>query len=107
MTYLQGLTNAIRHTHGVEARHIESVPILEIWQGKVAWEGDVEVFELQHPSGGTRCYGWGYPIDDDPARRQYVCALGIGPVDSPRNAVRAAIRAHVEKGESAIGRDRI
>ena len=61
MTYLQGLIDAIAQTHGVAARHIETVPIREMWQGEVAWEGDVEVFEVEHPSGARRCFGWGYP----------------------------------------------
>jgi flavin-dependent dehydrogenase len=95
MTYLQGLIDAIAQTHGVEARHIETVPIREMWQEKVAWEGDVEVFEVKHSAGATRCYGWGYPTDNDPIRYQYVCVLGIGPVTSPLNAVRAAIRSRV------------
>ena len=100
MTYLQGLIDAIRQTHGVEARYLESVPIRETWRGALAWEGEVEVFQVEHPSGATRCYGWGYPANDDPTRRQYICVIGVGPVDSPINAVRAAIRARAEKEES-------
>ncbi len=93
MTYLQALIDAIAQTHGVAARHIETVPIREVWHGEVAWEGDVEVFAVEHASGATRCYGWGYPADNETTPRQYVCVLGLGPVDSPINAVRAAIRA--------------
>jgi hypothetical protein len=94
MTYLQGLIDAIARTHGVVARHIETVPIREMWQGEVAWAGEVEIFEVAHPSGATRCFAWGYPAVDGAARSQNaVCVLGIGPVDSPLNAVRAAIRA--------------
>ena len=100
MTYVEGLTNAILQTHGVEARHIESVHVVEIFMAGFAWEGDVEVYQVQHPSGAPRCYGWGYPGDDDPSRYQYVCVLGIGPVVSPRNAVVAAIRAHAKKEKS-------
>ena len=100
MTYLEGLINAILQTHGVEARHIETVHVVEIFMAGFAWDGDVEVFQVQHPSGATRCYGWGYPGDDDPSRYQYVCVLGIGFVVSPRNAVVAAIRAHAKKEKS-------
>jgi hypothetical protein len=101
MTYIQGLTDAIAQTHGVAACHIETVPIREMWQGEVAWEGAVEVFAVEHSSGATRCYGWGYPADNDTTRRQYVCVLGLGPVDSPINAVRAAIRAQVQSKENS------
>ncbi len=98
--YLRELANAILQTHGVEALNIETVPVREMWQGRVAWDGDVEVFDIARPSGATRCYGWGYPCDEDPSRYQYVCVLALGPVDSPINAVRAAICAHAEKQKS-------
>ncbi len=98
--YLEGLTNAILQAHGVEARHIETVNVVEIFMGGFAWDGDVEVFQVDHPSGATRCYGWGYPCDDDPSRYEYVCVLGIGPVISPPNAVVAALRAHAKKSST-------
>ncbi len=98
MTYLEGLINAILQTHGVEARHIETVNVIEIFMAGFAWEGDVEVFQVQHPSGATRLYGWGYPAHDDPSRYEYVCVLGAGWVDSPRKAIAAAIRAQARKG---------
>jgi hypothetical protein len=97
VTYLQQLADAIRQTHGVEARHLETVPVREMFRGKVAWEGEVEVFEVSHPSGATRCYGWGYPSDADPKRRECVCVLGVGPVTSPLTAVQVAIRAQSKK----------
>jgi hypothetical protein len=73
----------------LEARHIETVHVVEIFMAGFAWEGDVEVFQAQHPSWATRC-GWGYPSDDDPSRYQYVCVIGIGFAVTPRNAVVAA-----------------
>jgi len=100
MTYLEGLTNAILQTHGVEARHIQTVHLVEIFMAGFAWEGEVEVFQVQHLSGATRCYAWGYPNDENPSRYDYVCVLGIGFVVSPRNAVVAAIRAHAKKEKS-------
>jgi hypothetical protein len=32
-----------------EATHLKTVPIREVFQGKVAWEGEVEVFAVTHP----------------------------------------------------------
>jgi hypothetical protein len=93
VTYVQKLADAIRQTHGVIATHLETVPIRETFQGKVAWEGEVEVFSVEHPSGATRCYGWGYPCDADPERTDFVCVLGVYPVTSALTAVQAAIRA--------------
>ena len=93
MTYLQGLIDAIRQTHGVVAKHLETVPVRETFQGEVAWEGEVEVFSVEHHGGASRCYGWGYSSDADPSRTEFVCVLGTGPVTSPLTAVQAAIRA--------------
>jgi hypothetical protein len=83
--YLQQLANAILQTHGVEARHIATVPVRECWQGQVAWEGEVEVFDVVHSPVATRSYGWGYPSDDDPSRYQFVCVLGIGHAEKQKS----------------------
>ena len=39
VTYIEELRDVIRQLHGVESRHVESVPIKEIFQGKTVWEG--------------------------------------------------------------------
>jgi hypothetical protein len=102
VSYHQDVVNVIRQTHGVEATHLETVPVREMFRGQVAWEGEVEAFSVEHPSGATRCYGWGYPSDRDPTRQEYVCVLGISPVDSPVDAVRAAIRALHQASKKSI-----
>ena len=43
--YLKELLDVIRRLHGVEAKHVESVPVKETFQGKTVWDGIVEVFE--------------------------------------------------------------
>ena len=48
----EALQDAIRHLHGVESSYIETVPIVETFQGKTAWEGDVKVFDLVGPADG-------------------------------------------------------
>jgi hypothetical protein len=47
MTYIEELQDVIRHLHGGEATHVESVPVKEVFQGRTIWEGIVEVFELR------------------------------------------------------------
>ena len=49
--YTDGLGDAIRHMHGCEASHVESVPVHETFQGRVVWDGTVEVFDLQGAKG--------------------------------------------------------
>ena len=44
--YIQALRDAIRHMHGCVSRYIETVPVKEDFKGQAAWEGDVEIFDL-------------------------------------------------------------
>ena len=45
MNYIEELKDVIRHLHGGEATHLESVPVTEKFRGKTIWDGVVEVFE--------------------------------------------------------------
>jgi len=88
---LPALLDAIRHMHGCEARHVESVPIRETFQGQVVWEGEVQVFDVTGHPTATRCYAWSYATDG--SKRRFVAVLHAPPVDSPIAAVRASIVA--------------
>jgi hypothetical protein len=91
VTYIEELQKVIRHLHGVEAKHIESVAIKEMHRGQVVWEGVVEVFELiGHPTA-TRLYAWAHDTDDPNHPRRHVTVLHSHPIQSARDAVRAAI----------------
>ena len=90
MTYIEELRDVIKHLHGVESTHVESVPVKETFQGKTVWEGIVEVFDLRDHPKAKRLYAWAYKTDN-PKRPKHVTVLHIGPVDSPLKAVRAAI----------------
>ena len=90
-SYIDELRNVIRHLHGVEAKHIESVPIKETFQDKTVWEGIVEVFELYGHPNAPRAYAWSHETDDPEKPRRHVTVLHIPPVTSPVLAVRAAI----------------
>lgn len=41
------LQEAIQHLHGCASELIESLPVKEAFQGKVVWDGDVQVFRLK------------------------------------------------------------
>jgi hypothetical protein len=81
----------IYHLHGVEARHVESVPVKEVYQGKTIWEGIVEVFEITGHPKASRVYAWAHDTDDPANPRRHVTVLHIPPVTSPLLAVRAAL----------------
>src|SRR5580658_3010831 len=90
MTHIEELKDIIRKLHGVEATHIESVPVKEVFQGKTVWEGVVEVFELKSHPQATRLHAWAHKMDDSKKTR-HVTVLHVLPITSPLLAVRAAI----------------
>jgi hypothetical protein len=51
MTELDKLAKAIRDLHdGVEATHVRSEPVHEMFHGETAWDGVFEVFAIRgHP----------------------------------------------------------
>jgi hypothetical protein len=86
----KGLQSAIRAIHGCDSHHLESVPVREVFNNLVAWEGVVEVFDLiDHPKA-KRCYAWSY---EDGDKIRSVTVLELPPVDSPETAVKVAIAA--------------
>jgi hypothetical protein len=91
MTERERLRRAIRNLHGVESTHLRSEPVHETFHGKTVWEGVVEVFALKgHPKAGL-AYAWARETDD--GGRRYVAVLGVPPIKSALDAVRASIVA--------------
>ena len=90
MNYIEELRDVIKRLHGVDSKHVESVPIKETFEGKTIWEGIVEVFELHGHPRAPKAYAWAYETDN-PKKPRHVTVLHLGPVTSPLLAVRAAI----------------
>src|SRR3954452_10872718 len=86
------LGRAIEAQHGGSARLREVVAVVERFRGNPVWEGIVHVFDLEgHPSA-TTAYAWSSPIEGS-TRRRFYAVLGVPPINSPLEAVRAAIVA--------------
>ena len=85
------LREAIKHMHGCDSRWVESVPIHETFRGETVWEGEVQVYELIGHPKAQRAYAWSHVTTG--TKRQFYAVLGVPPVDSPMNAVRASIAA--------------
>lgn len=83
---LETFQQAIRATHGAEARLLARERVVETFEGETAWEGEVLVFELEGHPTATTCYAW--EVDGE-----VTAVLHEGPVDSAQAAVRAAIMA--------------
>ena len=96
MTHIEELRNVIHHLHGGKAKHLESVPVIETFQGQTVWEGDVEVFDLVGHRRAKRCYAWVHqPLGQEP---QCVALLDIWPVVSAGAAVKASIAMDIPLG---------
>jgi hypothetical protein len=101
--YIDELQEVIRRLHGVEAKHLESVPVKEMFQGKTVWDGVVEVFELVGHPKAPKVYAWAHDTDDPRQPRRHVTVLHIHPVTSAVLAVRAAIVQEFRNGQTAEG----
>lgn len=88
----EAFAQAIRNLHGCDSRWLESVRVVETFEGQTVWDGDVQIFALiGHPSA-KRCYAWSHAVNGDGSeRRRFVAVLHQPPVDSPEAAVRAAV----------------
>jgi hypothetical protein len=73
-----------------ENKSVGSEPVIELFKGRVAWDGVVEIFDLTGHSKAKRCYAWSYLENDEP---QYTTILEIPPVNSAETAVKVAIAA--------------
>ncbi len=78
---------AVERATGSKVEHLETVPIVETFAGKVIWKGVVEVFRVLTPPP-DRAYGWAV---ESPNGTEYVAVLGTPPINSPLTAVRAWI----------------
>jgi len=89
--YVARLKDSVERLHGWASTHVATVPLTEQFEGKIRWQGEVEIFALHCHPEARYCYAWSY-LDDNQIE-QHTAVLEIPPVDSPRNAVRAAIAA--------------
>lgn len=71
--------------------------MIEQFQGKTVWEGPVAVFELQGHPKASIAYAWVSPVRQS-TKQRYYAVLHDGPVESPEDAVRAAIASDYKGG---------
>ena len=63
--YIQAIKAAFRLHHHCDATHLETVPVIETFNGRPVWEGDVEVFQIHGHPKAKRGYGWGFREGDN------------------------------------------
>ena len=86
------LKSVVEQMHGGSAQLAQSVPIRETFEGKTVWEGVVHVFDLTDHPTSTRAYVWSSPIEGR-TKRRFFAVLHTARINSPLEAVRAAIVA--------------
>ena len=91
------LKEAVENMHGGTAMFAQSVPVLEIFDGKTVWEGVVHVFDLAGHPKAIRAYAWSSPIEGS-TKRRFFAVLHTERINSPAEAVRAAIVAEHRSG---------
>jgi hypothetical protein len=101
--YIAELQAVFLKLHGCDADYVETVPVVEEFQGETIFQGDVEVFDIRGHPKATRGYGWGY-VTTETGGRRYFTVLELPPITSPQTAVQAAIMSEIknarEKGKS-------
>jgi hypothetical protein len=95
--YIEELRAVIGKLHGCDSKYVESVPVHEVFQGKTAWRGVVEVFDLVGHPKAKRAYAWSHLEGEHDEKTNYVTVLGIPPVESPETAVRVYIASEARK----------
>jgi hypothetical protein len=87
---IPALQDAIRHLHGADSRHVSTERVREVAPtGELAWEGDVEVFELVGSDKPLQVYAWSEATTGE--KRRFFAVLGVGKIDTAANAVQASI----------------
>jgi hypothetical protein len=82
--------SGIRNWHGCDSYHAASVAVNETLHGGIVWQGVVEVFELRNHPKAKEAYAWRYK--NEAGEMRYVVVLGVPPVASAFDAVRAHMR---------------
>ena len=85
------LKQAVESNFDCEAEWLRTEHVREESQGRVAFDGDVEIFVIKgHPETDI-AYAWGYETED--GRTLPMTALQVAPVSSAPDAVRVVMTA--------------
>jgi len=86
------LQHAVESQHGGTATLAQSVPVTETFGSETVWQGVVHVFDLSGHPTAKRAYAWSSPIEES-SKRRFFAVLHTKVINSPLQAVRAAIVA--------------
>ena len=86
------LKETVETQHGGPATFVQAAPVTETFSGSPVWGGVVHIFDLKGHPKATRAYAWCSPIEGSEKSR-FFAVLHTGAIQSPLDAVRAAIVA--------------
>ena len=86
---LEALSAAVAALHGCDCSHVGTARVLEVMDGHTVWRGEVETFALQGHRQASKAFAWAWR--DDAGETHYVAVLAVPPINSPREAVQAAL----------------
>jgi hypothetical protein len=98
MDYIPELRATIRRLHRCDASHTRTEAVKQVIDGRILWEGKVEVFALLGHDDALRCYAWGNL--SEMGQWEVTTVLAIPPVVSAETAVLAAVAAKIKAIES-------
>ena len=88
MNHIEQLKELIEREYSTTAKHVETVAVLETFNGETIWDGEVEVFDVPEFSDADQVFAWDF---DDDSGQQQVTVAQIPPATTPENAVKAYI----------------
>jgi hypothetical protein len=89
----------INQLHRCDSKHVESVPVEEMFQGQMVWQGSVEIFSLSGHPKAKRAYAWSHVDGKDDDDERFVTVLELPPVKSAETAVKVAIASEVRTAQ--------
>jgi hypothetical protein len=86
--YLENLRDAVAALHECACFHSATSHVIETFEGKQIWAGDVETFTLTGHATADEAFAWAFDNGEQP---QYIAVLRFPPINTPLDAVKAAI----------------
>jgi hypothetical protein len=93
------LRQAVECLHDCRATLRQVVVVAEQFQGGTVWHGIVHVFDVSGHPMATTCYAWSSPFPNSD-RRKFYAVLGVPPIGTPADAVRASIANDLRDSKS-------
>jgi hypothetical protein len=84
------LKRAVEELHGCEANYLSTQHVRESFEATRVFDGGVSLFAVTGHPASTMCYAWSAEEPDSSAR-SYYAVLRLAPIESARDAVRAAL----------------